>query len=76
MKKLTEDHRGIVSAQETLQVYVNLGLCATCATFCESCQVVQFNPRSFSISHISQLEKSKYMALLTRIQDVYMSVCV
>jgi hypothetical protein len=24
--------------------------------------VVQFNPQNFSISHISQLEKSKYMA--------------
>mmetsp|Transcript_22154 Transcript_22154/g.52668 ORF Transcript_22154/g.52668 Transcript_22154/m.52668 type:complete len:198 (+) Transcript_22154:81-674(+) len=27
-------------------------------------KVVQFNPQSFSISHISQLEKSKYMVLV------------
>ena len=26
-------------------------------------KVVQFNPQNFSISHISQLEKNKYMAL-------------
>ncbi|CAE7203123.1 unnamed protein product [Symbiodinium natans] len=31
---------------------------------CNGPQVVQFNPQSFSISHISQLEKSKYMVLV------------
>ncbi|CAE7228737.1 unnamed protein product [Symbiodinium sp. CCMP2592] len=35
------------------------------ATSCSiGIKVVQFNPQSFSISHISQLEKSKYMVLV------------
>ena len=64
-----------VTAQEALQVHVKLA-CEPRATWCESCQVVQFNPQSFSISHISQLEKSKYMALLTTIQNISLCACV
>eukprot|EP00435_Cladocopium_sp_Y103_P032786 s350_g8.t1 len=36
----------------------------TSAAGATACNVVQFNPQNFSISHISQLEKSKYMVLV------------
>lgn len=47
------------------QQYTVVQTNAAGATACNvGIKVVQFNPQNFSISHISQLEKSKYMVLV------------